>query len=654
MRLGLAFIAGVPAAVALAQSAPPTTGAAAPSTASPAAAKARPIPTAADFGALPFIWRPILSPDGRRYAAEGVSDGRPAIIVIDSTGKEPPLAIPAPAPQEIVWHRWAGNDRLLISISFRVDFDGQAANATRLEVLDLKTRTLKMIGIREGGVDGDDVIYTDPAGAYILLSTQRTIFDYPAVVQIDLATNNPKLVQIEREGVWNWYADNKGVVRAGAGYDSAGWWILYRSSEADKFVRVVKQKYKSDVEDIDRFFPIAGTDQGYAIVAGKSGRYGLYKYDFKSDQVGDLVYENATNDIDDFDLDDDGKLQSVSYTDDRARTEWFDPALKDLQGALDTAMPGKVNNVVSMSKDKTRIMIGSSAADDPGAFLMYADEDGRIQRLSRPYEALIGKQLSTVTPVTYTARDGLKIPAYLTMPSSTSATTGLPLVIMPHGGPFARDEWSYDAWAQFLASKGYVVLQPNFRGSTGYGKPFVEKGYGQWGRGMQDDIDDGVKWLVERGTVDAKRVCIMGASFGGYAAAWASVRNPDIYRCAISFAGVMDVASQLRYNRRSFIASRYYKDWRAKVQGDDGTTLEAVSPARRATEVRIPILIAHGDADETVPIAQSRKFVDALKAAGKPYEFYVYKGEGHGFSKAEDQIDFFRRVEAFLAKHNPS
>ena len=198
------------------------------------------------------------------------------------------------------------------------------------------------------------------------------------------------------------------------------------------------------------------------------------------------------------------------------------------------------------------------------------------------------------------------------------------------------------------------MLQPNFRGSTGYGRDFVAKGYGQFGRTMQDDLDDGVKWLVEQGKVDPKRVCIMGASYGGYAALWAAARNPDIYRCAISLAGVSDLPAQLRYDRRSFKASRYFAAWREKVQGDKDFDLKTVSPLYAVDRISIPLLIAHGTEDETVPISQSKKLHEALTKANKPHSYIVYEGEGHGFNKPENATAFLERVDEFLRMNNPA
>lgn len=198
------------------------------------------------------------------------------------------------------------------------------------------------------------------------------------------------------------------------------------------------------------------------------------------------------------------------------------------------------------------------------------------------------------------------------------------------------------------------MLQPNYRGSTGFGADFVKAGSGQWGRGMQDDIDDAVKWAAAQGIADSKRVCIMGASFGGYAALWASVRNPDIYRCAISFAGISDVGAMLRYDQGSFAATKYFRSWRSRVQGDAKFDLKQISPLYSADKMSIPLLIAHGTADDNVPPVQSRQFHDALLKAGKPHDYILYKDEGHGFRKDADETDFLDRVARFLDKNNPA
>ena len=217
-----------------------------------------------------------------------------------------------------------------------------------------------------------------------------------------------------------------------------------------------------------------------------------------------------------------------------------------------------------------------------------------------------------------------------------------------------RDSWTFDPQVQFLASRGYAVLQPNFRGSTGYGRDFVARGYGQLGAGMIDDIDDGVGWLAGQGIVDGARVCIMGSSYGGYAAIWAAIRSPDRYRCAISWAGPTDLRRMLRYDARYVVPQRYMREWRAHLQGEERVDLDAISPLRQQARLSVPLLIGHGERDSRVPVDQSRDMVRALTRRNATLESIFYPEAGHGFSKPSDSADFMRRVEAFLARHNPA
>ncbi|WP_186728749.1 alpha/beta hydrolase family protein [Sphingomonas panacisoli] len=610
------------------------------------------VPTAEDFGALPSLLAPVISPDGKRLVARSQVEGKPRLILFDLiTNKQEPYSIALPDGHDLSSYRWVGNDKLLITLSSSASLLGVPIRFSQMIVYDIATR--KVVPVVTGHGFGTDLTYVDPAGKFVLVTAQKTVFTYPSVFRFDFSTNEATEIVKPRERVWSWFADTSGTIRTGIASDGKKWWIYYRHDDRVDFSKSTGRTIRDDNNQIDTMAVTPDSDQGYAVATGASGRFGLYRYDFVADRLGELVYENPKVDVTDFDLTKSGQLESVSYTDDRARIRWFDPELKGVEAKLEKALPGMSIQIISMSDDRSKLVVWSTSASNPGVYYLYDRKVGRMMVIAAPFDQLIGKQLADMESVSYTARDGLDIPAYLTLPPGRAAKD-LPLVIMPHGGPFARDEWSFDVWAQFLASRGYVVLQPNFRGSTGYRRQFVEKGNGQWGRGMQDDIDDGVKWLVARGLVDAKRVCIMGASFGGYAAEWAAVRNPDIYRCAISLAGVSDIAAQLKYDRKSFVAARYYRNWRDRVQGGNSVDLDAISPAKRAVDLKVPILIAHGDADTNVPPIQSKMLADALTKLGRPPEYYVYKGEGHGFSKPEDQIDFLKKVEAFLTKYNPA
>lgn len=611
--------------------------------------------SAEDFGALPFMGDPKLSPSGQRVAARAYVDGAQRLIVLSLSGdRSQSTSIPIPDQRDLRWFRWAGENKLLLSIGMTDKFSNEELYVTRLMMVELATSTAHFIGKRYQGLEGDDVLYVEPEGRSLLLSISETVFDSPSVWDVDLSTLKMKKIVKAQPHVWEWYADWTGVVRAGVGVLGKRWWLLYRKDADAQFEKVFRRKTDEDDDgNVEGFIFADSGDRGYVVANKPTGRFALYHYDFKTDTLGEPIFEHPSVDIDYVSRTDEGGIEAVYYTDDRSRVEWFDPAMKQVQTQIDQALPDRINRVVSSSRERDRMIVWTASGSDPGHLYIYLADAGMMKLLAKPFEKITGKPLAPVESVSYKARDGLEIPAYLTIPRARELKA-LPLVVMPHGGPFARDRWQYDVWAQFLANRGYLVLQPNFRGSTGYGKSFVEKGLGQYGRGMQDDIDDGVRWLIAEGKADPKRVCIMGASFGGYAALWGAARNPDLYRCAISYAGVTDVAAQLRHDRKSFGAARYFKDWRESVQGDKDFDLKTVSPLYAVDRISIPVLIAHGTRDERVLPRQSKKMHEALTRVNKPHEFVMYEGEGHGFEDPKNLTDFLVRVEAFLKTHNPA
>jgi len=620
---------------------------------------APPAPTAADFGAVPFMNSPKLSPDGMHFAARAVLAGKVSVVVAQPGTLESLKKFNLPDGQQLEWYRWAGNNWLLLSVSQSQAFYGYEIRVGRLIAVDTQSGAMHLVGPREMGLRwGGQLTFVDPDGKFLLLSTQRDLHEFPSVLRVDLASNAVTTVVKPHEDVFNWFADSTGTIRVGLAVQDKRWWVYYRADGTSDFVRSSVRTFadkddKDDKDDVQTFTPVFASDEGYAVALGKSGRFGLYHYDFKTGKTGAPIWENAKYDLDDFDLEESGAVRSIEFTDDRARIEWFDPEMKKIQAALDKAMPDATNRVISRSRDGQRMVVSTESAENPPGYMLFDRQTNHLDELVEPYEKIVGKSLATMTSVSYAARDGLEIPAYLTLPLGKDPKN-LPLVVMPHGGPFVRDSWGYEPWVQFLASKGYAVLQPNYRGSTGFGRDYVEKGYGQWGRAMQDDIDDGVKWLTSKGTVDSKRVCIMGASFGGYAAMWAAVRDKDIYRCAISFAGISDVGAILRYDSDRFAAQRYFRDWRDRVRGDKAFDLASVSALPHADALTVPILIAHGDKDSTVPYSQSRKLHEALLKLNREHEYVIYPGEGHGFDDPAHATDFLERVSKFLAKYNPS
>jgi dipeptidyl aminopeptidase/acylaminoacyl peptidase len=619
----------------------------------PAAAPNQPLPVEA-FAELPFLSAPLLSPDGTRIAARVSGAGREGIGVwtLSEPRDHPPKMIDA---DDVESFAWAGDGRLIVSaVQARLISSGVViafGPARRIFSYDLSSDKPTALD-RSHGLFAD-LIFIDPYGRYVLISSQETLISPPHVERIDLATGAAVEVQRRTTGVWSWFADTNGVVRVGVDYDENRARIYYRSTPEAPLARADTRRNLRDGSAIDTIRFVTNTDRGVIVTNAETGRFAVYNYDFATDTRGAVIFEHPEVDITEAIYSPDGAVDGVAFEDDRPRVHWLNPAMARLQAVVDRALPGKTNMIVNRSRDGNRTLIFSSAADDPGTYYVFDRAARRMEIFASPYSSLVGHDLAPVRSVSYRDRAGVTIHAYLTLPPGRGER-GLPLIVLPHGGPFARDSWAFDPQVQFLASRGYAVLQPNFRGSTGYGRDFVQSGYGQYGGGMIDDMEDGVDWLAAEGIADRTRVCIMGGSYGGYAAIWGAMRSPQRYRCAISFAGPTDLRAMLRYDSNLFIPRRYVRELRQRMQGEERVNLDAVAPARHAELLHVPLLLAHGERDPIVPPEQSRRLLDALQRVHAPVESVFYPKSAHGFSDASEAADFYRRVETFLAAHNPS
>jgi dipeptidyl aminopeptidase/acylaminoacyl peptidase len=304
--------------------------------------------------------------------------------------------------------------------------------------------------------------------------------------------------------------------------------------------------------------------------------------------------------------------------------------------------------IESLNRDRTRMLVRAGSADMPGLLYFYDVNDGVLRKIAYINDRIGTKHLAPVKVVSYKARDGLAIEAILTLPEGREPKN-LPFILMPHGGPWAQDTLSYDYWAQFLANRGYAVLQPNFRGSTGYGTAFLRKSDGQLGLSMQDDVTDGVNWAVAQGLADPQRPCIVGASYGGYAAMWGISKDPNLYRCAISIAGVSDVKQEIRGFYTSLYQNKYTSDWKRL-----SANFDAVSPINATAAITAPLLLIHGKKDVTVDYASSTRMYDRMRSNHKTVELVTLPMADHYFSRQEDRATLLRAMETFLAKYNPA
>jgi acetyl esterase/lipase len=610
------------------------------------------------FARLPLLDDPEISPDGKDVAARIAVSGKQYLGVISLFEPKAQPAMLSMGEVDLNGWDWINNDWLVLRVGASAPVDGgEEWYLQRVITFDRSGKKVNRPGWKEAAQNGGDVIWIARDGRpEFLLSMQTSIYTnypgfWPKVVRVDASTGRMRQELKPVDGIINWWADAEGVVRMGLGYADGGRKsrLIYRAREGALFRTIDRADSRKD-DDLLRpalFLP----DPGKAIaVSDKDGFDALYELDLTSLALGRQLFSAPGYDIDGIVL---NKAASnyagVLVTRDREAIEWLDPEFASIQQEIDKAVgPGRTARIVSRSRDASSMIVKVGGPDQPGTFYWYDPAGGVMRRIGWVNDALQGQRLSPVRTVRYKARDGLEISAVLTLPRGRTPKS-LPLIVLPHGGPQARDEERWDWWVQFLADRGFAVIQPNYRGSAGFGRAFVEKGEGQWGLAMQDDLIDAVAWLVGEGVADPKRVCIAGASYGGYAAMRAAQRDGGVYRCAISYAGVSDLERMLRYDRRFLLGSRNADNWR-----DNAPDLKAVSPINHPAEFAMPILVMHGKKDLRVPVKQSRELVEKLRAAAKPVD-YIEQPEGdHHFSREADRLEFLKAMEAFLAKHNPA
>ncbi|PZQ60902.1 MAG: hypothetical protein DI570_13530 [Phenylobacterium zucineum] len=307
----------------------------------------------------------------------------------------------------------------------------------------------------------------------------------------------------------------------------------------------------------------------------------------------------------------------------------------------------------SWSQDRRKIVVLADSPVEGPAYALVDMATRKADWLGGRYQKLVAEDIAPVRPVRFKAKDGLDLTGYLTTPYG-SAGKNLPLIVFPHGGPAARDEPGFDWWAQAMASRGYAVLQVNYRGSDGFGWPFLEAGFGEWGRKMQTDLSDGVRHLAAQGVIDPKRVCIVGASYGGYAALAGAAIDTGVYRCAVAVSGLSDLKRFVTWSRTQDGVSAVR--WWTRFMGAEAArdpALTEISPAAQVARVDIPVLLIHGRDDTVVPLEQSQIMADALAKAGKPHELIVQAGEDHWLSRGETRLQTLTATMAFVEKHNP-
>ena len=620
----------------------------------PATTPARaPLPVEA-FADMPEMERPALSPDGTRIAARITVAGTQYFAVAGADRQTRPQLLRV-GEVDVNWWRWVNDNWLVIGIGQMVPVMGGEWYATRAIGYQIATGKLIQLTSAEVGQNGDDVIWFARDGsARVMLSYQTAIFSdqagfWPKVDEIDLDTGKRRSILGPRAGVMNWYADGAGVVRMGIGSseDGRSRQLLYRDRNDASFRTIDKARRGEDRLTVPALF-LEDKTRALVIDDDEGGFSALYELDLATLERGKQLFASKGYDIGGLVADSSGStLLGVEVEEDAAEIRWIDPDMQAMQGTVSALVKGARVRIVSTSADRKRAVIAVGGADAPGGYFLFNRADKSIAPLGFTNPSIGLKRMHPVRTIRYKARDGLEIAAVLTLPKGDGGK--LPLIVLPHGGPFARDSESWDWWPQFLADRGYAVIQPNYRGSSGYGTSFARRGEGQWGLAMQDDLNDAVAELARLGIADPKRVCMVGASYGGYAALRAAQRDGAQYRCAISYAGVSDLNRMMSYSR-NFLFAGARTDWLRKQAPD----LKSVSPLNFPEQFSIPVLLVHGDKDTVVPIVHSRVLAERLKRAGKDVTYIRQREADHHFSRGADRLEFLKAMEAFLAKHNPA
>lgn len=585
-----------------------------------------------------------LSPDGRHIAAILFSGINYGLILIDTET----LAVKKlregrrfskgywsylKAPRDVTW---ADNDVLA------VDF-GYDAESMDLEGNKLRTLGESVVGgVGFGAATGEVLVIKDAGSRQVARCKARTAectkfwhppgqplryaFDKRGVLRAITLVNSPLFK--DATTVSNWYkpADKEAWTKlAEFRIDETFWVPAYVPDEPDTLVISSRQ--------------------------GRDTR-ALFNYDTLARRQTEMLAGHPTQDILSWEGIEQASFDYVATGGMLREQVWFHPEWAAMQKQVDVLLPNRVNVI---SGDPRRAVLVLSYGDvDPGTWYYFDSARKSLVMVGKVRSSVDPEKMRPMEVMSYKAADGLTIPAYLTRPAASTGSPA-PMIVLIHGGPMARDRWAWDPDVQLLANRGYLVFQPQFRGSSGFGRKFEEAGFGEWGKAMQDDITAGVRHLVEQGIADPKRICIVGASYGGYAALWGLVKTPELYRCGISFAGVTDIGhlfsdwSDLRFDKASRqLMKRHIGD---KTMG--AQLFDPVSPLRHAARIAAPVLLMHGREDERVPIAHGRRMRDALAANGKDVTWLVFNEEGHGLRYQYNQIAYYEAMFDFLGKHLP-
>ncbi|MCA1247353.1 prolyl oligopeptidase family serine peptidase [Massilia sp. MS-15] len=663
------LLASLPGALQSAQAQAPVQAAAAPATAPP--------PLASFFANTAFGGAK-LSPDGRFLAVRSGAPGKRDFLAVVDLQSNSATVVASYDDADVGRFQWISNERLLFDTREKGVGPGDARFAPGLYAVNRDGSRFVELADRTGRPfsTGSRIVRKllpwhtymldqegaqDSASVYVSSANIDADGELRSVdlLRLNTLTGATQTVPRPAGSVRSWTLDTRGEPRLATTLERDTL-SLHSRDPASGAWRVLAS-YPAFGDGAGALQPVGFAGEGKLFVLARSGgrdTTALHRFDIASGRIEpEPVFVTTGYDFDGSLVANRERVLGVLFRTDALSNEWFDPTMKAAQAAVDKLLPATINLLsVPAQADAPWMLVRSYSDTMPGSYALYNHRTGQLNKVADLRPAIQPAQMGRQQFVRYKARDGLEIPALLTLPPG-GKRSGLPLVVLVHGGPYVRGAaWGWDAGTQFLASRGYAVLEPEFRGSLGFGIKHFKAGFRQWGLAMQDDLADGVRWAVAKGFADGARVCIAGASYGGYAAMMGLVKDPDLYRCGINWVGVTDIG--LLYNGGWTFTNDTSDEFKAygmpQMIGDpvkDAARFQATSPLAQAARITRPVLLAYGGADRRVPINHGTQLRNALAATNPDVEWVEYPEEGHGWALEKNSIDFWGRVERFLDRN---
>lgn len=590
-----------------------------------------------NFFNVPINTSYLVSPDGK-YISYLKPDNNRIHIYVETLDGKTTTQLTCDSNRSIANYFWASNNEILYLKGasenmepglFAVNIDGN----NKRELLSFPNTKIRLIS--SGPLSDGQVLVS-------LNKRDSTVFD---AYRLDMKTGNLSLLFQNPGNITKWYSDPAGKLRMAIASDGVNETLLYRDKESQNFRSVLRNNFKTSISPISFS---ADNSCIYALSNKNRDKMALVELDCVTGKEHRVIYSNPQVDVSEaiYSVNKD-KLIYAGFETWKKERHYLDDTFKAIFKKLEKLLPNTEIVIASSDSLEKKFIVRTYTDRNPGSFYLYSIDDDKLVKLSDVNSSLKVENMAEMKPISYKTRDGLTVYGYLTLPRGMPPKN-LPVVVMPHGGPDTRNSWGYNSEVQFLASRGYAVFQVNFRGSKGYGKDFWIAGFKEWGAKMQDDITDGVHWLIEEKIADPSRIGIYGFSFGGFSALHGLMSSPELYRCGASYSGFTNLFTYFKDIPPYF---RPYLQMYYETVGNpetDADYFRAASPVFHTDKIKVPVLIAQGGRDPRVNMNETHQFVKELKKKKVPVTYIFKEGEGHVFRNNENRLEFYKKLEIFL------